>query len=167
MKSHSLISDLHSKGLALAGVPPGTRDLLPFEFRKGMAARASILGDLRCNNPINWSLPERNWRPEPPPDDRERVELSSVHAIVQYACQGARRTNGRIRRRQQSSAAGAVECFESALSDKGVRILSVQSMQRFLDQGSELPRGHFGFVDGISQPKLKRLSNSRTAPARS
>jgi Dyp-type peroxidase family len=142
------------QGLALAGVPPGTRDLLPFEFREGMAARASILGDLRYNHPINWSLPERNWPPEPPPDERARVELSSVHAIVQYTCKGP--SNGW----QEFISDGhplwaAVSQFDRRLSDKGVRILSVQSMRRFLESGNEPPRGHFDFVDGISQPMLK------------
>ena len=155
LKSHSLISDLPLQGLAIAGVPPGTLDLLPFEFREGMAARASILGDLRYNHPINWSLPERNWPPEPPPDDRARVELSSVHAIVQYTCKGP--SNGwqeSGQRRPSAVGRGRANSIET-LSDKGVRILSVQSMQRFLESGNEPPRGHFDFVDGISQPMLE------------
>jgi Dyp-type peroxidase family len=145
-----------AQGLKIAGVPAGTFDLLPFEFRQGMAARASILGDLRYNHPINWSLPERNWRSESPPGDQERVELSSVHAIVQYSCAGSASAGWQdLAKDNKHPLRDAVERFESALSDKGVRILSVQSMQRFLERGSELPRGHFGFVDGISQPQLE------------
>ena len=133
----------------------GTLDLLPHEFREGMAARASILGDVRCNHPTNWSLPERNW-PEPPRDERERVELSTVHAIVQYTCKGP--SDG-----WQDLASAkhplreAVGQFHNELAGKGVQILSVQCMQRFLGPDSEHSRDHFGFVDGISQPWLEAL----------
>ena len=85
----SLTSDLPPRGSISRAFRRGPSTCCHLSSAQGMAARASILGDLRCNNPINWSLPERNWRSEQPPDDRERVELSSVHAIVQYACAGS------------------------------------------------------------------------------
>jgi len=145
-----------AQGLKIAGLPKGTLDLLPFEFRQGMAARASILGDVLSNNPINWSLPERNWPPAPPPDNRDRVELSSVHAILQYACEGPPSAGWQdLAKDKDHPLRSAVDHFDDTLSGKGVRILSVQSMQRFRERGSELPRGHFDFVDGISQPKLE------------
>ncbi len=141
------------QGLTLAGMPSGTFNLLPYEFREGMTARASILGDVRCNHPINWSLPERNW-PELPRGERERVELSSVHAIVQYTCKGSSDGSQESDQRQ-ASAAGGDRAIQRRAVSKGVRILSVQSMRRFLDPVSGLPRGHFDFVDGISQPELE------------
>jgi len=142
-----------AQGLTLAGMPKGTFDLLPYEFREGMAARASILGDVRDNHPINWSLPERNW-PEPPQGKPERVELSSVHAIVQYTCKGP--SDGwQEFTRDKHPLREAVGHFNEELLNRGVRILSVQSMRRFLEPDSERPRGHFDFVDGISQPTLE------------
>ncbi|MEH2623784.1 Dyp-type peroxidase family [Bradyrhizobium sp. AZCC 1719] len=142
------------QGLTLAGMPSGTFNLLPYEFREGMVARASILGDVRCNHPINWSLPERNWPPEPPQEERGRVELSSVHAIVQYTCKGP--SDGwQEFTSDKHPLRKAIAQFNEKLVNKGVRILSVQSMRRFLDPVSGLPRGHFDFVDGISQPKLE------------
>jgi Dyp-type peroxidase family len=140
------------QGLELAGVPKGTLDLLPFEFREGMAARASILGDLRYNHPINWCLPERNWPKQGEPD---RVELSSVHVIVQYTCKGPS-DGGQDFTSDKHPLWDVVTQFDRALSGKGVQILSVQCMRRFLRPGSEHPRGHFDFVDGISQPTLEK-----------
>jgi Dyp-type peroxidase family len=142
-----------AQGLKLAGVPSGTFDLLPHEFREGMAARASILGDVRYNHPTNWSLPERNW-PEPPQGNPERVELSSVHAIVQYTCASPSDVWQDFAS-DKHPLRDAVKEFEEEFSGKGVRILSVESMQRFLEKGNERPRGHFDFADGISQPTLE------------
>ncbi len=140
------------QGLQIAGVPNGTLDQLPFEFREGMAARAGILGDLRYNHPTCWPLPERNWA-KTNKSKPDRVQLSSVHAIVHYAL------------RQKSAPAWidlvgnpghplvkTIEDFEDALDVKGVRILSVQAMQRFVEKQGDLTRDHFDFVDGISQP---------------
>ncbi|UPK04510.1 Dyp-type peroxidase domain-containing protein [Bradyrhizobium sp. 170] len=139
------------QGLALAGVPNGTLGLLPFEFREGMAARAGILGDRLYNHPTKWSLPERNRSKQGKPD---RVELSSVHAIVQYTCK--RSSNGSHEfNNDEHPLSEAIARFNKELVNKGVQILSVQSMRRFLDPVSGNVRGHFDFVDGISQPKVE------------
>lgn len=139
------------RGLSVAGVSSGTLALLPFEFCEGMAARASILGDRRYNHPSNWSLPERNW---PSRIESDRVELTSVHAIVQYTF-----AKPKFGRQDVASAEyplrHAVENFDSALSGKGVQILSVQDMQRHFEKGSDRAKGHFDFVDGISQPTFE------------
>jgi Dyp-type peroxidase family len=139
------------QGLALAGVPNGTLELLPFEFREGMVARASILGDRLYNHPARWSLPERNWpRPGEPAD---RVELTTVHAIVQFTC-ATPSDRWHDLANDEHPLADAIGQFDRALSGKGVQILSVQGMQRYLKEGEDRPRGHFDFVDGISQPTL-------------
>jgi Dyp-type peroxidase family len=145
------------RGLARAGVPSGTLDLLPFEFREGMAARASILGDRLYNHPTRWSLPERNW---PRPGEPDRVELTTVHAIVQYTCAGASGEWHDLAN-DEHPLADAVRQFDRALSGKGVQILSVQGMQRHLKRGEDRPRGHFDFVDGISQPTLGAPAKGR------
>lgn len=145
------------QGLQLAGLGNGDLEQLPFEFREGMAARAGILGDLRYNHPTRWSLPERNW---PSVQGGDRVELSAVHAIVQFSLRGpapslewkASVTDA------QHPLAKTIASFAHELADKGVRILSVQPMQRFLNSHAELPLTHFGFADGISQPVLEEVS---------
>jgi Dyp-type peroxidase family len=146
------------QGLALAGIPQGTFDLLPYEFREGMAARAGILGDVRCNHPTRWSLPARNW-PNQSEHEPDCVELSAVHAIVQYAWAGEPTREWRdLAGNEDHPLRDAIGRFDDVLSGKGVRILSVQSMQRFIEPGAEHPRDHFGFRDGMSQPSLEKAA---------
>src|SRR4051812_25247330 len=44
-------------GLKALGVPKESLDSFPPEFREGMAARASILGDVGENAPEHWEKP--------------------------------------------------------------------------------------------------------------
>ena len=141
------------QGLQLAGLGSGDLEQLPFEFREGMAARAGILGDLRYNHPTRWSLPERNG-PDAPAGDR--VQLSSVHAVVQFSLQGTPSIEWQPLDGDDSHPlAGTIKCFSQELAGSGVRILSVQPMQRFTRTSTDLPQTHFGFADGLSQPTLK------------
>jgi Dyp-type peroxidase family len=150
------------QGLALAGVPKGTLDLLPYEFREGMAARAGILGDLHCNHPTHWSLPERNWAKQAGREP-DRVELSAVHAVVQYAWAGQPTMAWQdVVADADHPLRDAIGRFDDALCGKGVRILSVQSMQRFIEPGAAHPRDHFGFRDGMSQPSLEKAAPATT-----
>ena len=139
--------------MQLAGLGSGDLEQLPFEFREGMAARAGILGDLRYNHPTRWSLPERNG-PDAPAGDR--VQLSSVHAVVQFSLQGTPSMEWQPLDGDDSHPlAGTIKCFSQELAGSGVRILSVQPMQRFTRTSTDLPQTHFGFADGLSQPTLK------------
>ena len=140
------------QGMQIAGVPNGALDQLPFEFREGMAARAGILGDLRHNHPTRWPLPERNWG-KTNAGEPDRVQLSSVHAIVQYTLRGTSSATWEVLIGNNAHPlVKPIEDLEAALGTKGVRILSVQAMQRFVEPHERDPRDHFGFVDGISQP---------------
>ena len=143
------------QGLQLAGVEGGTLEELPTEFRQGMAARASILGDLRHNHPTRWALPQRNW-PQPDPAKLLRVELSSVHAVVQMAVSGHASAQWQdLVDNPTHPLWPVVKAFDAELAPQGVRILSVQAMQRFADNAAPHGRDRFGFADGISQPVLK------------
>lgn len=147
------------QGMQVAGVPKGTLDQLPFEFREGMEARAGILGDVRHNHPTSWSLPMRNWA-ESNTGGPDRVQLSSVHAIVQFTLRGKPSTEwDKVIGKSAYPLANAIAAFEKALSGQGVRILSVQAMQRFIKTPDEKPRDHFGFIDGISQPDLESTAD--------
>lgn len=142
------------QGLKLAGVPSGTLAALPQEFKEGMASRAGILGDVLHNHPTRWALPERNW-PPPAANVPERVELSSVHVVVQCFLCGTPSLEWQALAMQRGNALGdAVFDFDAKLSQQGVRILSLQPLQRFAARHGETPKDHFGFVDGLSQPQL-------------
>jgi Dyp-type peroxidase family len=133
-------------GLVLAGVDAGTLGQLSPEFREGMAARASILGDREHNHPMHWRLPERHGAVG------ARVELSEVHALVSCWLPS-----------DNTPALDDVQtALEGALCDAG-RVIAVQPMQRIKDSGGSTS-GHFGFVDGISQPVLRSQNpNGRDA----
>ncbi len=144
-----------AQGLKVAGVPAGTLEQFPFEFREGMAARASILGDLHYNHPTRWTLPERNW-PERPSDPASRVEMTCVHAIVQLSCRSKLSLDwDDFAGNDRHPLRAFIRKFHDDLHKAGVRILSVQAMQRFSEGPETTPRGHFGFLDGISQPSLE------------
>lgn len=156
------------QGLQLAGVEGATMEEMPVEFREGMAARASILGDLKHNHPSQWVLPLRNWgtvtgaRPE-------RVELSSVHVVVQLTvCAKTSQRWMDLVEDKSHPLRDAVEALDKALVAEGVHILSVQSMQRLPNSQGFFGRDHFDFQDGISQPVLKdsapRNSHSDVVP---
>ena len=138
------------QGLLACGLPEATVALMPYEFREGMAARAGILGDYLHNHPSRWALPQR-WG-----HAGERVELSSVHAVVELSVR-ARKGQGKELDWDGDATvaghplAGEIKAFSAAVGP-GVRILSIETMQRYIRPGEKLPRGHFGYVDGISQP---------------
>ena len=148
-------------GLQSSAVPDALLRLMPQEFKEGMAARNSVLGDVMVNHPLNWPLPAAGW---PDRDPAQRVAMASVHAVVQIVCRAdpakdwvdAAFTQGHALYRQ-------VEALQRAVQSDGVRILAVQSMQRLGaatlpgpagTAGLAVSRGHFGYVDGISQPAL-------------
>lgn len=123
-------------GLRRAGLSEEELAWYPFEFRAGMDARASLLGDSWHNHPRRWRLPVSRHEPG------KRVELSSVELVVQL--------------RSDDQAALDAEMTRLAGHAQGV-LLAEQPMQRQYESvpGSteqEQVREHFNFVDGMSNP---------------
>ncbi len=143
------------EGLRVAGVPAGTLERMPIEFREGMAARASILGDVDHNHPTRWTLPEVNWPIPTPPG--QRVEMSSVHAIVQFATRRIpSNTFDDFFADPQPAIPHPLRADVVSLGQcgAGVRILSVQPTQRYIAAAGAKTYGHFRYVDGLSQPTV-------------
>src|SRR5882724_762531 len=142
------------EGLRLAGLSDAELAAFPQEFREGMEARNSALGDLRCNHPRNWALPERNW---PEADDGRRgvvtrVQMSMVHMLVQLQVQSAGTAGDHVLVGNPQHPLHAR--VERLAKQPGVQLLSVQATRRNFVPALNLPREHFGFVDGLSQPLL-------------
>lgn len=146
-------------GLARLGAPAPWRAALPQEFHAGMAARASVLGDVRGNHPDHWQRPPRNWPPAFGADSTHRgpppVELSCVDIVLQLRV-------GLSAEDVARTAAGLAAVLESHITalhldtSNGVEVLSVQAMRHHPRENNEdLGRDHFGYVDGLSQPSVE------------
>lgn len=140
------------EGLQVAGVPPATLAQMPQEFKEGMAARYSVLGDVLHNHPSRWTLPERH---DAAADAPQRVDLSTVHAVVH--CSGIDHGVGGGWDRLTPDTTvlkDAVASLLAACGGQGVRLLAQQPMWRMPAAQLGLSQGHFGYVDGISQPRI-------------
>ena len=131
-------------------------DRLPQEFIDGMEQRAGVLGDLRCNHPEHWHRPHRNWPIQKPPGGPP-IDFSSVHVLVQVR---AALTEAEAKASEDGTVLvtkleAAVDALDDKNSGSGLEILFVQPMRLAAPApGEKAGRDHFGYVDGISQPRL-------------
>ena len=140
------------EGLRLAGLTETEIRALPEEFVQGMAARAGLLGDVRCNHPSRWRLPPLNWSKGPAATDVTeddpvaRVELGAVHAVIQVRlCAPGAMSSDDARNVMFAKLQGCVA------ASRGVLPLSIQWMHRMVD-AQEAVVEHFGYVESNSQP---------------
>lgn len=141
------------QGLRAIGLPEDQIELFPQEFKEGMEARASLLGDLRGNHPRRWRLPLRHGAADP----AATVEMSSVHAVVQMRMAGGPFGTGAALDPTDPLAPQVADLFAA---HPGVRLLSVQPLVRyFTAPGSGVAQEHFGYADAESQPVLDPAQN--------
>lgn len=129
-------------GLRALNVPESVRRLFPQEFADGMESRAGLLGDLRSNHPDRWQRPE--------PWDAGHgmpIELGTVHAVLQLRL----RDTGRAGHALHPLLRRAVRRVTPARH--GLQVLAVQPMRSWPEDGRPFTRGHFGYADGVSQPR--------------
>ena len=143
-----------AEGLRAFGLGDDDLERFPREFREGMEARSSVLGDVRINHPRRWRLPERNW----PTHSDARVPLQAVHLVVQMRTAGAPGSElqddvSHTSHPLHAAVQGLMK--PGGVARAGVQLLSVQAMRRACVAGTEV-REHFGFVDGLSNPQIGR-----------
>jgi deferrochelatase/peroxidase EfeB len=130
-------------GLRRLGVPPDVLAKLPRELVEGMEARAGVLGDVRGNHPQQWNRPQGLH-------DERPIELSVVHVVAQL------RTRARDDERSDGTHAlpRLKDLARTLANTAGLRLLHIQPMQTT----DPAHRGHFDLADGLSQPRLDRVS---------
>lgn len=135
-----------ANGLLRMGLPRDTFDRLPKEFREGMAARAGLLGDYRELHPRNWILPARNGPVLTGEVAHEvvlpPVELDEVDFVIQLRTTAADRETVLDEVRRLARAAGKAATLEAY---EMLHIDYHEETGQFTD--------HFGFLDGLSQPR--------------
>jgi deferrochelatase/peroxidase EfeB/lysophospholipase L1-like esterase len=170
-KSFSINIALTYEGLRAAGLTEKQLALFPQDFRQGMEARASILGDLHTNHPRRWRLPERNWTTTADTGISEaltvnnsnpfdKIELSTVHIVMQMR---STEPNDAATAHFTEQVKRLLTGFDKKLNGRG-RILSVQPMARLTQPDTVVENGnavetdkaieHFGYVDGNSDPTI-------------
>jgi Dyp-type peroxidase family len=142
------------EGLRRAGLGEAELEWFPIEFREGMEARASMLGDFWHNHPRRWRLPT-SWAPAAPLASQppRRIELSSVHLVVQLRVD----SGAPIELPLHDAAHPLSGEIDALCRHAGARLLAAEPMARTYEPvpgqaGAEQVREHFGFVDGMSNP---------------
>ena len=137
-------------GLKTLGLSDADLVKFPKEFREGMQARASLLGDVGANHPSEWNLPRANWPPENAAAGGS-VALSTVDLVIQLQKAnvepGADKWDWSAEHPLYQQVADLAEEAEQ----KGGQLLAVEPLRRKLIDGNV--HEHFGFRDGLSQPK--------------
>ncbi|MEM8767374.1 MAG: Dyp-type peroxidase, partial [Pseudomonadota bacterium] len=146
-----------AEGLTRLELPEAELEKLPAAFREGMANRAGLIGDLRDNHPDQWSLPARNWPPE-----QSRGKSKSSSAVDPWQTVNLEAVDVVIQLRRHSGVSGdrsgddpeLMQALER-LAEEAADALLILGYQSMYSQGSaQAPREHFGFRDGISNPRL-------------
>ncbi len=145
-------------GLTQLGAPLAWRRTLPQEFIAGMAARASVLGDMHGNHPDHWTQPPRNWPAPLATSDGHRgpppVDTSCIDIVLQLRVALPDDEAARTGQHLAAVLADEITALHDA-PDNGIEVLSVQAMRHHPRRpGETLGRDHFGYVDGLSQPSL-------------
>jgi deferrochelatase/peroxidase EfeB len=133
------------QGLLEMGMYSQILDRFPKEFREGLAQRSGLVGDMRENHPRNWILPERNGPAllglVPPEARLTPVALDEVDFVLQLRGHNSDADSFR------TAALALAKAHGSAVSLEAVEWLHAE-----YDEDGRF-RDHFGFVDGISQPR--------------
>jgi deferrochelatase/peroxidase EfeB len=144
-------------GLQHLAMNRDTLERFPREFRDGMAQRSGILGDMREHHPRNWMLPERNGPAFTDPGTfagkaLPPVDLNEVDIVIQL--RGTETTDAALR----AAALALATPNDSGITLEAIEWLNVNEdgEGRFVD--------HFGYIDGISQPRPQYQGGQQKLP---
>lgn len=131
------------RGLAALGLPASSLHTFPPEFREGMVARAARLGDVGTSAPEHWIA--------------GLADAANVHLIVTVHGQTTSDVTG-ISAHVLAAQAGRAFAFVAA----GAAPLDGETFT-----GDEAERRvHFGYRDGISQPRFETIHDDASVPGR-
>ena len=148
------------EGLRMAGLSDDEIYEFPEEFVQGMERRNGVLGDLYVNHPRRWNLPAHNFdqgtaaKDASPDDAIARVELSSVHAVIQV--RGFFKDGN-----SEGARTNLLQTLKGLLTGKSSgdieKMRAVPLSLQWCHSMSAIGRGaeHFGFVEANSNPELE------------
>ncbi|EAU65626.1 putative peroxidase, putative, partial [Stigmatella aurantiaca DW4/3-1] len=124
------------QGLKALGLDNDSLQTFPYEFRKGMAGRAHVLGDTGPSAPEHWDF--GGPRPgSPPPEDMHLL-------LMLYA-------------RSEDVLRTVLSHQRQRMAAQGIRELYCQQAAHLREEkdGQIFFREHFGFRDSLSQPVIR------------
>jgi hypothetical protein len=121
-------------GLRAIGVDAATLGTFPQEFREGMVARATMLGDTGANDPSHWA---------------DKTASPDLHAIAILFARDAAEQGRCVM--EHAKLLAECQCVEVLSS------LDLEATPPF-----DYPHDHFGYRDRLSQPVIERSGDEPT-----
>ena len=152
------------EGLRACALTEDMLDQFPEDFRQGMAQRCGVLGDVRNNHPRRWRLPDAFAAANQKPQANLQIELGNVHAVLHLRTKATKEPASKADYHWHDGHPLQRRLTEIAdMSERGVKVLAVQSMRRRYRtiNGSPVIVEPFGYADGNGQPDLKKGTNSQ------
>ena len=133
-------------GLRALGLDEDSLQTFPYEFRRGMAERAHVLGDTGISAPEHWEFGGKH--PQGPPPEELHVVL------MLYG-------------RNEDVLRDVLAHQRERLAARGIQELYCQRAHHLREEkhGQTYFREHFGFRDGISQPVVRGFNEAERQPA--
>lgn len=126
------------RGLQALGLPGSSLETFPPEFREGMVARAARLGDVGASSPQHWIA--GLW------------DTENVHLVITV--------HGR-----EAASLGEISAKVLAAQDgRAFAALSGEMLDGAVFTDGHHRKVHFGYVDGISQPRFEGIHREGPVP---
>jgi Dyp-type peroxidase family len=136
------------EGLKALGLEHEALEMFPFEFRKGMAARARVLGDTGSCAPEHWEFG----------GTREGHSQRELHLLLLLYGRDDQVLDALLaRHRERFEAAGLREIYCQ-------RARHMREQEEFAGKPHTFFREHFGFRDALSQPAIEGFLDPEGAP---